>query len=114
MGSRRRTGSTRWASFAVALVAAASGLTACSSGTPHGTLGGIADPCGIGTHFRQHVTVKRLDGSIAAQVSVVSPYRFKFVLKPGTYVVSAISARTVTTRLGAGKVTKVDLDYGCF
>jgi hypothetical protein len=116
-----RTGSQAGPVFTgcvLALVVAASSLTGCSSAKSDGALSGTATPCmgpvAIPSGFRQHITVKQLDGSTVVQAGgVASPYRFKFSLKPGTYEVSAIAAHTLTTRVRSGTTTTVNLFDNC-
>lgn len=81
-----------------------------------GVIAGTGSPC-VGpaapsAHYA--VPVKLIDAANASQIQdVEAPYRFRFVVQPGTYTLSEPGARPVTVHIVAGQTVDVHLVAGC-
>jgi len=102
--------------FACSLLLAA----ACESTTKPGVIAGIAAPCGgPGPAPRAHpvltVIVQDLAGKELQHRAVRSPYRFRFAIKSGQYIVAVSRSPDVPKKVHVqpGKTSSVQLINEC-
>lgn len=109
-----------WILFWVATPVVIAGCTSSRRAAPTGVISGTGSPC-VGNvivdpaKFDQlTVAVTLLDGAGRTRIQTVKfPWKFTFVVSPGTYVLSESGAPRVTVHVNGGRTTRATLTAEC-
>lgn len=87
--------------------------TAAATGLIDGQGSPCSGPAALPPHFIVPVTLTSAANEARRVTKLEAPYRFTFVVSPGTYTLSEPEARPVTVQARAGSTIHVQLIAGC-